>query len=261
MAILQELGLQDIARIDGWVKVDRPDPPLPELELETPDSDTAESDSADSDTEESPGSEQPITDSSGMVTYDHTSASEQLSEVVEQLPDDVFEYNSSPISQRAVPILPLDLQAEDADDYTNMGSEYVQAESQLVGAESAGTEPGTGSDDGDSISTDTEEEEESSLLMADASPQELCTYVTPDTRLCVAKSPLHEAASTAFLCCLVTTLGPTLYALAAASLPCNVLLGFCPSAGSFCMLHLHKSRQPVFAFMLRPSQHAYTGCT
>ena len=189
-AILQDLGLQDIARIDGWVKVDRPDPPLPEFELEPPESGTAESDStesdsANSDIEELPDSEQPITDSSGMETYDHTSASEQLPEVVEQLPDNVFEYNSSPISQRAVPILPLDLQAEDADDYTDMGSEYVQAESQLVGAESAEIDSVTGSDDVDAISTDTEEADEGSLLLADASPQELCMYVKSGNRLCV----------------------------------------------------------------------------
>ena len=187
--ILQDLGLQDIARIDGWVKVDRPEPPLPEFEIEGPksdaaesesaESDTAESDSADSDTEELPGSEQPTTDSSGMVTYDHSSAAEQLPEVVEELPDDVLEYNSSPISQRAVPILPMDLQEQDDDEYETLGSEYVQAESRLVDAESPEADSVSGSDDVDSISTDIEEEEEGSLLMEDASPQELCMYVTP----------------------------------------------------------------------------------
>ena len=202
-AILQDLGLQDIARIDGWVKVDRPDPPLPEFLFELPEADSAEADSAESDpaepdsTEELPGSEQPVTDSSGMVTYDHTSASEELPEVVEELPDDVLEYNSSPISQRAVPILPIDLQAEDADDYENLGSDYVQAESRLVdtgSAEAAEADSVNGSDDVNSISTDIEEEEEDSLLMGDASPQELCTYVMPGSRLCVFNLHLQKTA-------------------------------------------------------------------
>ena len=210
-ANLQDLGLQDIARIDGWVKVDRPEPLLPEFEIEVPesdsaesdsaesgtaDSDSAESDSADSDTEELPGSKQPTTDSSGMVTYDHSSAAEQLPEVVEELPDDVLEYNSSPISQRAVPILPIDLQEQDDDEYETLGSEYVQAESRLVDAESPEADSVSGSDDVDSISTDIEEEEEGSLLMEDASPKELCMYVTPIIRamwllLAIAQGSKH----------------------------------------------------------------------
>lgn len=184
--------MQDIARIDGWVKVDRPEPLLPEFEFEVPDEDSSDSDSAEpdsdfaephtdfaelkSDSKEATGSQQPTTDSSGMITYDHTPASEQIPEVVESLPDDVLEYNSSPISQGAVPILPLDLQAESGDDYENLGSEYVQAESQLVGTESEEADLVSGSDDVDSISTDADEEDESSLLLADVSPQELCMY-------------------------------------------------------------------------------------
>lgn len=184
--------MQDIARIDGWVKVDRPEPPLPEFEYEDPEAESDDSDSVDpesysaepysdfaeleSSREEATGSRQPVTDSSGMVTYDHTPDAEQLPEVVEALPDDVLEYNSSPISQWAVPVLPIDLQAEGGDEYEKLGSEYVQAESQLVGAESEEADSVSGSDDVHSISIDADEEDESSLLLADVSPQELCMY-------------------------------------------------------------------------------------
>ena len=220
--------MQDIARIDGWVKVDRPEAPLPEFEFEVPEEDSEDSEDSDSAEQDSEfaephsdfaelqsgpeattGSQQPITDSSGMVTYDHTPDAEQLPVVVETLPDDVLEYNSSPISQWAVPVLPLDLQPEGGDEYENLGSQYVQAESQLVSTESEEAEAVSGSDDVDSISTDADEEDESSLLLADVSPQELCTYgcLALTFGYLLLMLSLHKVASTASLSCLVTCLG------------------------------------------------------
>lgn len=174
-AHLQELGLQDIARIDGWVKVDRPSPPLPfdDDDDETPESETPQSDdeTPESDSAELPASEQPIFHSSGLVTYNHDSAADQMPQEVERLPDDVLDYNSAPIALRAVPILPIDQPAEDVDELEDLSSEYAEADP-------AEAEATSESEDVASISTDTEDEDdESSLLMADVSPQELCTYV------------------------------------------------------------------------------------
>ncbi|KAL3156643.1 hypothetical protein ABBQ38_000926 [Trebouxia sp. C0009 RCD-2024] len=167
----QELGLQDIARIDGWVKVDRPSPPLPfdDDDDETPESETPQSDdeTPESDSAELPASEQPIFHSSGLVTYNHDSAADQMPQEVERLPDDVLDYNSAPIALRAVPILPIDQPAEDVDELEDLSSEYAEADP-------AEAEATSESEDVASISTDTEDEDdESSLLMADVSPQEL----------------------------------------------------------------------------------------
>ena len=154
------MGLQDIARIDGWVKVDRPTPPLP-----FDDDDTLESDSA-----MLPASQHPTFHKSGLVTYSYDSAAEQPLQEVERLPDNVLDYTSAPIALRAVPVLPIDQPAEDSDEFEVTSSEYGEADP-------AEAESTSGSDDVASVSTDTEDEDESSLLLADISPQELCTYV------------------------------------------------------------------------------------
>ena len=209
---LQDLGLQDIARIDGWVKVARSDPGLPlgdeddeddeddEVDEDETPSDSDELDSDESHSPESPGSEQQSSDSSGVETYQHASASEQLPEEVERLPDNVLEYDSSPISARAVPIFPIALQADDPDEFEVLGSEFVEAESawaESAEAELAEADSVTGSDDVDSISTDIEEEEEASLLMAEVSVEEMCLYVYLPNHFCVSTLLQHAAASSA----------------------------------------------------------------
>ena len=108
---------------------------------------------------------------SGMVTYQHESASESAPEQaqqLEELSDNMFEYNPSPIALRAVPILPTEHQAQDYNVPGLLNSEYTVTESSTAEAASESA----------SASTDTEEEDEGSLLMDDISPDELCRSVT-----------------------------------------------------------------------------------
>lgn len=116
-----------------------------------------------------------------MVTYSHESASEQMLQEVERLPDNVLEYNTSPIALRAVPILPLELPADGADEFEGVSAEdddadSAEADSAEADLAEADSSSESESDEAASVSTDTEEEEDGSLLMADVSPQELCTY-------------------------------------------------------------------------------------
>ena len=124
-----------------------------------------------------------------MVTYSHDSTSEKRP--MEELPDNVFEYNPSPIAMRAVPVLPTEDQAQGANEIGLLSSEYGIAESAEAEAE-----PASESESLASMSTDTEEEDEGSLLMADVTPDEMCRSVQgwpPSKPCCASQLTLSHA--------------------------------------------------------------------
>lgn len=198
--MLQDLGLEDIARMDGWVKTEQPQPspsflnPSSSPPLDsgsptdaTPASTDASSSSTDptassSSTDEDPAAISPITDSDfesdplpplasasevGLQSSSHDQP--QLLQPVEQLSDDMYTYSAAPTASAAVPVFHTDYSA--SGDFSTHGV-LGQPSSESASPESELAEPANAA----SISTDSEEDEEGSLLdrCYAAHPDELC---------------------------------------------------------------------------------------
>ena len=184
--VLQELGLEDIARMDGWVRTTRPEPHLSILDplLSPPDegqveesSSGATDSSSDSDLPQSQDSDSgrlPPQASDSELGIESTSHDEpQPPKPIEYLSDDMYTYSAAPTASSAVPILSAEYSASgDFDSYDMLGQPNAEAASSELRA----AEPESA--DVASVSTDSEEDEEGSLLdrWYAVHPDELCRY-------------------------------------------------------------------------------------
>ena len=165
--LLQELGLQDIARIDGWVKTDQLEPQLSLLNP-TSDSPIAE------DTSEpvTASSESPLTPGKGSDSaLSDESASHELEQEVEHLSDDMYTYSAAPTASSAVPTLNAEYSMAGEFTTHDMLGQLTDSETELALADSESAETAP-------EAWDPEEEEEGSLLERSyaAHPDELCRY-------------------------------------------------------------------------------------
>ena len=180
--VLQELGLEDIARMDGWVTTTKPEPHLSILDPLHSSSDEGqvnESTSGSTDSSSDSDLPQPQDSDSGMLPpqasdselgIQSTSHDQpQPPKPIEYLSDDMYTYSAAPTASAAVPILSAEYSASgDFGSYDMLGQpEAASSELRAAMLESA---------DMASVSTDSEEDEEGSLLdrWYAAHPDELC---------------------------------------------------------------------------------------
>jgi len=181
---MQELGLEDIARMDGWVRTTQPEPHLSILNPPLPLSDeeqVGESSSAPTDSSSDSDLPQPQDSNSDLLPpqasdselgIESTSHDQpQLPKPIEYLSDDMYTYSAAPTASSAVPILSAEYSASgDFSSYDMLGQPNAEAASSELRA----AEPESA--DVASVSTDSEEDEEGSLLdrWYAAHPDELC---------------------------------------------------------------------------------------
>ncbi len=179
--VLQELGLEDIARMDGWVRTTQPEPHLSILDPLRLSSDEGQADESSSgSTDSSSDSDLPQSQDSDSRMLPQASDSElsiesishdqpQPPKPIEYLSDDMYTYSAAPTASAAVPILSAEYSASgDFSSYDMLGQpEAASSELRAAELESA---------DMASVSTDSEEDEEGSLLdrWYAAHPDELC---------------------------------------------------------------------------------------
>ena len=182
--ILQELGLEDIARMDGWVRTTPPEPPLSILDPLLSSSDEGQADESSSGPTDSTSDSdlpQPQDSDSGMLPHEASDSElgiestshdqPQLSKPIEYLSDDMYTYSAAPTASSAVPILSAEYSASgDFNSYDMLG----QPNAEVASSELRAAEPESA--DIASVSTDSEEDEEGSLLdrWYAAHPDELC---------------------------------------------------------------------------------------
>ena len=182
------MGLQDIARIDGWVRTPQPEPSLEWMSRRAfPDEDPTDP------SEEEPSEEEPSEESGSDSDSDPTQASDspswvpalesdsalgyearQQSEDVEQLPIESQLYNA-PTASSTVPILGAAVSGSDG--FQTLSPEAATADSGVAESESGVAE--SESPDEALSSSDFEDEEEGSLFdrIYAAPPEELCRCV------------------------------------------------------------------------------------
>jgi len=178
--VLQELGLEDIARMDGWVRTTQPEPQLSILNPLLSSSDEGQvGESSSGSTDSSSDLPQPQDSDSSMLPsqasdselgIESTSHDQpQPPKPIEYLSDDMYTYSAAPTASSAVPILSAEYSASgDFSSYDMLGQpEAASSELRAAEPESA---------DVASVSTDSEEDEEGSLLdrWYAAHPDELC---------------------------------------------------------------------------------------
>ncbi|DBA99100.1 TPA: hypothetical protein ACH3X1_014234 [Trebouxia sp. C0004] len=186
--LFKELGLEDIARMDGWVRTTQPEPQLSNSNPALSSSEEGQVDvssSGSTDSSSDSDSPQPQDSDSGMLPPQDSELSTestlhdqpQLPKPIEYLSDDMYTYSAAPTASSAVPIWSAEYSASgDFSSYDMLGqpnAEAASSELQAAEAESA---------DMASVSTDSEEDEEGSLLdrWYAVHPDELCRH-GPDT--------------------------------------------------------------------------------